>query len=164
MWAYMYHRDVIANLRVASNIHFFEDFLFNFYALAKASQISLMHGDFYKYLVNDESTNRQKVNDRRLTCLSVYEMIKSQIADKALKRRMQFFRMHCLLSVILAVAKDVHSDRSYYHTINLNARKMAAEVQFSPFVPLNYKMIHLAALTSPGLLIGFLRKFKYHDT
>ena len=164
MCANMYRKDIIADLRLNESIYYFEDFLFNFYAAMNSKQVSLLHGDYYEYYQNDESANHQRINAKRLSCLSIYEIVKNSIPEKSIDRRMQFFRMHCLLSIILAVAKCQNSEAFYYDAIRTSAQQMTLGVLLSPFVPLHYKMIHLFVLISPRLFIGFLRKYRYRVT
>ena len=167
LWAYLYKNDVVKNNYLNENIHFFEDFEFNFRVLQSSPRISLCHEKLYHYVINEGSTNSQNINDKRITCLSIYDEIIRKMENKnsnKLIKKASYFRAHFLMSVILSLSKsNKDSEEKYYGVVHRNAKCMLVDVLSSWHVPLKYKIVILMCAVNTHItskLIFLLRNGK----
>jgi len=163
LWAYLYSKDVIKNSYLNDEIHFFEDFELNYRVLSISSTVSICDQKLYNYRSNEGSINRQEINDKRTTCLKIYEIIIENLDDKNRKlvKYALHFRAHFLISVIASLSKSIDADDKYYNIAHKNAKGMLWEAMFSRFVSAKYKAIILMCSVNPYLLCKILYLIRY---
>ena len=161
LWAYLYTKNALNNITLNSNIHFFEDFEFNFKVLMQSNVVSLCDKKLYHYETNNESINSQSINDKRITCLKIYELISKEVELKVnfLSEYMQYFRAHFLCSVIISVIKSKNVDRRYFILIKKESIVAAPDVLRSKYVPVKYKVaIAVCSICPKVLYLGMFYK------
>lgn len=161
VWAYLYKKEIIKNVRLNDSIHFFEDFEFNYRVLTNVKSVALCYDNFYFYRAHDLSTNNQSINNKKMTCLEIFDLHKENIhkLDCNLVNYSIFFRSHFLISVIMSILKANDIDRKYTKTVNLKAKKIHLDVINSKYVPLSYKLAITIFLINPHLL-KLIKKLK----
>jgi len=154
LWAYLYKKEVIKNIRLNDNIHFFEDFEFNYRVLTNVESVALSFDNLYYYRVHELSTNNQSINNKRMTCLEIFDLHKENIhkSDCNVIPYSVFFRSHFMISVIMSILKSNKVDREYIRTANLKTIVMLLDVISSKYVPMNYKIAMVFYLINPSLL------------
>ena len=55
---------------------FFEDFEFNFRVLTSVESVALSFENLYYYRYHELSTNNQSINNKRMTCLEIFDLHK----------------------------------------------------------------------------------------
>lgn len=164
LWACLYSKNVIKHHKLHSEIHFFEDFEFNFRILSSLNRVSICKHKLYNYRSNDSSTNRQSINSKRMTCLEIYDLLikeSKQHTHKKLIKYGIFFRTHCIISVIASISKSETVKEEYYKLAVVNSKKMLFRTMISRYVPLDYKIVVLMFCLSPHLLANTVYKLKY---
>jgi glycosyltransferase EpsJ len=163
-WAYLYKKDIVKNNYLNEEVHFFEDFEFNFRALQSSHRISLCYERLYNYITNEESINSQKINDKRITSLNIYNDIIEDMKDKdnrQLIKQASFFRVAFLIGIILSLSRsNKEAEQKYYSIVHENAKGMIKDILFSFYVPLKYKIVILMCVMNTHLtcnLIHLLR-------
>ncbi|HHV97617.1 MAG TPA: glycosyltransferase [Clostridiaceae bacterium] len=159
VWAYLYSKDIIKNQYFNSEIHFFEDFEFNYRILSEASRISMCNQRLYNYRSHEDSANRQKINDKRMTCLKIFDIITKSRRD--IKKYAMYFRAHCLISIIASLSKSIDVEDGYYKIVHKNAKDMLLDVVFSSFVPIKYKAAIFMCSINPYLFCKILNLIRY---
>jgi len=161
--ACLYSKDIIKNCYLNDEIHFFEDFELNSRILSILSTVSICDQRLYNYRSNASSINRQEINDKRITCLKIYEIFIKNLENKSreLFKYALHFRAHFLISVIASLSKSKDADDKYYNIVHKNAKEMLWDVMFSRFVPIKYKVVILICSVNPYLLCKILYLVKY---
>ncbi|PKM49073.1 MAG: glycosyl transferase [Firmicutes bacterium HGW-Firmicutes-7] len=159
----LYSKDVIKNCRSNEEIHFFEDFELNYKILSRVKRVSISNQRLYNYRVNEGSINRREINDKRITCLKIYEIIIKNLEKKnrELFKYTLHSRAHFLISVIASLSKSKDADDKYYNIVHKNAKEMLWDVMFSRFVPIKYKAAILMCSVNPYLLCKILYLIRY---
>ena len=161
LWAILYRKESIERIRLSEDIHFFEDFLFNFGVLKLTNRVSLCDLMLYNYRITDSSVNAQIINKRKMSCLLIYDRllidndIKTNIDSKA-----QYFRMHCLLTCLLAASKSPYEASSiHFPVMQKHARHMFKDVFFSPYIGMTRKVICLCAAVDTHITCIMIKLF-----
>jgi len=163
LWAYLYSKDVIKNHFLNEQIHFFEDFEINYRILSSVSKVSLCKQKLYNYRINENSINSQKINDKRMTCLKIYDLltIDKELKNKDIIKYAMYFRSHCLISAIASLSKSIDPESKYYDIIYENVKVKFWRTIISTYVPIKYKVLISLYLINPYLLCKALKFFKY---
>lgn len=164
LWAYLYLKNVIKNCYLNDEIHFFEDFELNYRVLSISNTVSICDQKLYNYRSNEGSINRQEVNDKRPTCLKIYDIIIKNLDDKNRKlvKYALHFRAHFLISVIASLSKSMDVDDKYYNIVRKNAKGMLLDVLFSWRVPMKYKVAILMCAANTHLACKLIYLLEYN--
>lgn len=159
LWAYLYNREVIKNLRLDTNIHFFEDFEFNYRVLKTIKGVALCFNNMYYYRTHDLSTNSQALNPKRMTCLEIYELHKKEIQQSEcdLIKYSLFFRCHFLISIMISIAKSNKSNKECIIVTNDILKTLYFECFLSKIIPLDYKLAIFIFSIHPKLFKFFMK-------
>ncbi len=163
LWAYLYAKSVIKNCKLDNEIHFFEDFEFNFRILSTTSKVSICSQQLYNYRTNENSVNRQEINDKRITCLNICEPIIKNLEknSRELVKYAMYFKAHFLISVIVSLSKSKDADGKYYSIAREKAKNMLWEIMCSSFVPMKYKATILMFSVNPYIISESLFFLRY---
>lgn len=166
--AYLYRASTLNNLKAEEDIHFFEDFLFNVNFISRSNKLNLCKYDLYNYRLNLTSINHQQINEKKMSCLKIYDRVSSdlELKDKLeLKNAAQYFRTHFLISMILSLSKsDIPNKNllvSYVNRLQVEAEKMLSEVMASREVLILYKIVIVLMSKYPEELLKVIRLVKY---
>lgn len=161
LWAYMYSRKIIDGIKLNNQVHFFEDFEFNYHVLKKVNKVAICNKKLYSYEINDTSINRQSINDKKMTCLDVYNNITN---DYWLRNNnhfitiSQYFRSHFLISMLITIADTIGVvNYKYIKRVKIEAKGMLKEAIFSSHVPIIYKTIIAITAINPKISIAILK-------
>lgn len=168
VWAYLYRREIIDQIYLNEDIHFFEDFEFNYRILKRCNKISLCNEYLYEYRINDYSINMSCPIEKKLSSLIIYDQIRKDYKDKKIGSNLYKYsilaRVHLLLSILSSYAKlpkkEIHSKKEYELKIKNEARKMICDAFLSSYVPLLYKIAVIFSGLSP-LVIAKIIQLKY---
>lgn len=152
VWAYLYSAKTIKNLKFANNIHFFEDVLFNYQFFCKVKRIKLCSYNGYHYTSNPDSANNIELSEKKLSCLLIPEFIDKEETE------ISFFYAHCLISIILSMAKSKKSIKKYGDRINQKCKDFIPRINKS--VPLDYILVIFSAAYFPKITNASLRILK----
>lgn len=155
VWAYLYRSKDVKKIYFSKDIHFFEDFLFNFEFLCTVKKIQLYSYDGYHYTVNPDSANTSKLSEKKLSCLSIPLIIKLPFD---LEKELSFFHSHCLISLILSMSKDKDSFNRYGSIISKECKSFIPNIK--SLVPWIYKVIIILTAFFPGITTSILRLTK----
>jgi glycosyltransferase involved in cell wall biosynthesis len=164
LWAFLYKKDTIKNIRLNSDIHFFEDFEFNFRVLSTVNKISICDQRLYNYRENISSANNSSINYKRMTSLCIHKIIIEKLEEqyKELVKYAIYFKVHCIISIIACISKSEVVDIKYYSITKKHARNKLLQTLISNVVPLKYKIAVLLFSISPKLLTKSLYRFYYN--
>lgn len=164
LWAYLYKKDAIGDLRLDESIHFFEDFVFNVKVLKRAKCISLCKENLYHYEMSEGSINLQKINDKKVSCLKIYDDLIDEpflVDDGALKSKAEYFRAHFLAGTILTLSNSIDvAEKKYYDIVKEHARSTVVDTLRSRHVPIKYKMAIAASAVSPLVTAKIIKTVK----
>lgn len=164
LWACLYSRNIIKDLALNIDIHFFEDFEFNFKVLLNSNRVSMCDERLYNYRKNETSANSQGINGKRMTCLNIYDLIITKIerGDDEYLKYASYFRAHCIITCILSISKSHEVKEKYYKIVYLNAKLRIKETIFSQYVPFRHKATILAFLIFPRIFPKILYYINSH--
>jgi len=163
VWAYLYSKKVIKKNYFNEEIHFFEDFEFNYRILSTIDKVSICDLKLYNYRTHGNSTNSQKINDRRITCLKICDSIKKDLENKGrdIVKIAVYFRAHLLISVIASLSKSKNADDKYFKIVCKKSRDIIWDIIFSNYVPLRYKILILVFSINPKFFSKIIKLIKY---
>ena len=161
--ACLYSKNIIKEKTLNKNIHFFEDFEFNFRILLESKVVSVCNKKLYNYRANETGANHQEINEKRMTCLNIYESVTSKIRNynTNLEKYAAYFRAHCLISIISSLSKKKKAKNEYYTISQDHAKKMLCNTMSSRFVPFTYKFAILIFSLFPKATTNFIYYIKY---
>lgn len=160
MWAYLYKADLVKDIKLSDDIHFFEDFEFNFKYLKKCKRVSVCKGNYYNYRNNPESINHQDFNAKKLSCLRIYDkIIKDSFVfyNEALNKKAVFFRANFVISMIVSLSRSSAVDKRDLSVLKRNNRIVFFEAFFSKYVPVKYKLVMFCFLISSTVTVRLIR-------
>lgn len=148
LWAYLYKKEVLKDIRLNNDIHFFEDFEFNYRVLKNIDNIALSYDNLYYYRAHELSTNNQLFNKKRITCLQIFDLHKESInkSDCNIAPYSIFFRSHFIISVIINIIKSNNVDKKYITITKIKLKEMLYDAVFSKYVPISYKLLMISYL------------------
>src|SRR5690606_10396319 len=143
LWAYLYKAETIKSLALDKDVHFFEDFLFNFEVLKSVEWVSLVNKDYYCYRFHDASTNSQGVTLKRLTCLNIVDKIRSYIDSDVgldyLRSDVVFTQAHFIVGVLTPLNFNNFKYSEEYVSVVMSALDDSLKiVVLSKIVPFKY--------------------------
>ncbi len=141
MCAYLYSASLVKLVTINPEIHFFEDFLFNYMFLFKANSISAVDKLYYNYRANPQGANHSSLSSKKLSCLNIYDLICEDARRNKHIAELQFFRSHCLIAMIIAAAKLDKRPKDICAKLRGEARKISKDISGNKNVPLKYKVI-----------------------
>lgn len=157
MWAYLYEANIIKSITLSKDIHFFEDFEFNYKVLRKCKYVSICNEVFYQYRKNLLSVNHQEINDRKVSCLMIHEKIKNDMYvknDKDLYQKSLFFKSNFIISMIISLASSSNDKQKFYNEVVRNQLDgFIIELVKSTYIPFLYKPLLIAFNISPKTTI-----------
>ncbi|HFX3824560.1 TPA: glycosyltransferase family 2 protein [Enterococcus faecium] len=154
VWAYLYKADIVKQCSFSEEVHFFEDLLFNYDVLRKATKIQLESYAGYHYIYNSNSANSSPLSCKKMSCL----LIPDYINDNSLKNECTFFKAHCLIALILSLAKSKSSKKIFLKKISNECKSI--DIIRNPFVPINYKVLIYGTAFFPRTFINLLKIFR----
>lgn len=160
MCAYLYDAKIVKNIELSKDIHFFEDFEFNYKLLKKCNFISICDQIFYKYRKNLLSVNHQEINSKKVSCLMIHHKIKDDSYiknNKELYQKSLFFKSNFIISMIISSASSSIVNQKNYNPIIKNELKgFFLEIMKSKYIPLTYKTLLIVFNISPSLTIQIM--------
>lgn len=145
LWAYLYKKNTLKSIRLNNEIHFFEDFEFNYKVLKSCKSVSICEENLYFYRANELSINAQGVNDKRLTCLLISREIYRdliQLNNKDLIKKLTFIESHFLISVLAPLKFPIQKSQKKYAILTQQfARVILPRVIFSIHTTIKQKVI-----------------------
>lgn len=164
MWAYLYEANLIKDTRLSEDIHFFEDFEFNYNILKKCKNISLCDEVLYKYRKNLLSINHQEINAKKLSCLIIHEKVKNDISildNKKLYKKSLFFKSHFIVSMILSIASsDKAKQKEFSSQLRKNVKDFGYELISAKYIPFTYKNLITLFYISPKATVRLIKIVK----
>ncbi len=163
MWAYLYKAELVRDIVLSEDIHFFEDFEFNYNVLKKCNVISVCNKDFYNYRQNPESINHQEINAKKISCLKIYKKLKSEIDELGdeLAEKALYFRAHFIVSMILAFASSGSTRREGFGLqIRDDARGFFLKMIKAKYVPVTHKLVIISFSVWPWFATGMVNLAK----
>ena len=141
MCAYLYSAYIVKSITIDHEIHFFEDFLFNYMFFSKADSISVVDELYYNYRVNPQGANHSSLDSKKMSCLNIYDLICKEAKGNKHIAELQFFRSHCLIAMIIAAAKLEKIPKEICTKLKDEARKISKDISMNKNIPLKYKTI-----------------------
>lgn len=141
LWAYLYTRDVLRGVILNDKVHYFEDFEFNALVLKNSKKVSLCNEMLYNYNINDESINAQDINDKKITCLRIYDNLSKIVLPNNVIKHMSFFRAYFYINVFVNLYNSRKIDEKYFKLLAREARKLLLSSIASINVPVKYKAV-----------------------
>lgn len=166
LWAYLYTKESLKGKILNEDIHFLEDFEFNYRILTNGVEtVSLINLDLYLYNTNPESLNSQKISEKKLSLLNIIDIVENNListnADKKTIDSSIHFKSHFVTSSILSLAKSKDTEKEiYYKKIKKYTEKVLGITYFSSKVSLIEKALLVGFYTQPDLTIKIIRKMK----
>lgn len=156
MWAGVYPTKLVKQVKSFPDIHFFEDFMFNYMILHKVERVAMCYGKFYHYMDNEESINHQGINEKRMSCLKIIPMIRQggELYDERLQEKSIFAVAHFLISNIIYLKYHDENSKKYFGRLKEQCRKYRKEIVLAKNVPWSYKGVIWICGSSP-LLVSY---------
>lgn len=163
LWSYLYSKEIIEDTRLNEEIHFFEDLDFNFKVFSRLNKISLCYEELYHYETNEGSINAQAINDKKITCLKIFDQPenKSIIEKYELCEYSSYSKAHFLVSLILIMSKLKNRDKNYYNIVKNYARSILKETLESRQIGRTFKSVVLLSSIDPLALCKVIYIMKY---
>lgn len=121
----LYHNSLIKQNYLNCNIHYFEDFEYQFRVLDKVTSISICNTPWYYYSKRENSANHQDMNDHVISCLKIADIINKKVAQDykefiglAKKLYPYFLKM-----TIGYLSKSNYVEEKYFKIITKKTRK-----------------------------------------
>lgn len=162
MCAYLYKAEIVKKTLVSIDIHFFEDFYFNYNILKKCSSISIHEGEFYHYRKNLQGANHQKINSKIVSCLRIHRKIKDDIIyDKNIYDKSLFFHAHFIISMILKLSlSNLTKEKPLVKAVSSEVKLYRSKILLSKYVPYQYRLIIAAFSISPNKAVASVKIFR----
>lgn len=164
MCAYLYEASLIKNIGLSKDIHFFEDFEFNYNVLKKCKNISLCDKAPYNYRKNLLSVNHQEINAKKMSCLNIYNKIRSDVyffKNQDLYKSSLFFKSHFIVSMILSIASsDKAKQKEFSSQLRENGKDFSYEIISTKYIPFTYKTLIILFSISPKATIRLIKIVK----
>jgi glycosyltransferase involved in cell wall biosynthesis len=155
LWACLYRRDIVGNIRLNEEVHFFEDFEFNTKILMNSKQVALCRDRLYQYEINETSINSQKINEKKISCLEIYDSLLQEpyiCDDPILKSKAAYFRAHFMVSIILSLSDSLDiAEKKHFVLVKENALKTLKDSLKSRHVPTKHKIVIFFTALSPSI-------------
>jgi len=165
LWAYLYKKDTLKSIWLSNEIHFFEDFEFNFKALKICKSISICEEDLYFYRTNELSINAQGVNDKRLTCLLISSKVYRELLqfnNKDLIKKLIFLESHFLITVLAPLRFPIQkSHKKYALSAQQFARNILPRVIFSMHTTTKQKIVTTLVAININLSVFLWTKLRF---
>ena len=164
MWSGIYSLEIARKVIINDNIHFLEDFLFNYAILQKIDKVALCEGRYYNYTENAESINHQSINDKRMSCLQIADklLVGGPYYCKEMERYIPFVIAHCLIANLVILKPNAKKERQYYNALKDYSKKYGNVIRKAECVPKSYKALTVLTAISPALVsyIMILKKLR----
>ncbi len=149
VWAGLYKKEIALQVGFDTNIHFFEDFYFNFQVLEKTDKVSIVNGHYYRYEKSDNSCNSSGLNWKRLSCLNVIPTLleKTKKFDFLNTSIIGFTIAHFLICNILFLYPS--NVNTYGFFLQKQCKKHVGSIALNGNVPISYKFLIFLCLISP---------------
>lgn len=160
MWAYLYKTDLVKDIKLSDDIHFFEDLEFNFNYLKACDKVSICKGGYYNYRANLDGINHQGLNAKKLSCLNIHDRIikdSSVFCNEYLNRRSVFFRANFVISMIVSFSRSSFVDKRDLSVLKRNNYMVFFGSFFSKYVPVKYKLVMFCFLISSAVTVRLIR-------
>ncbi|WP_074454268.1 glycosyltransferase family 2 protein [Marinobacter sp. X15-166B] len=168
LWAYLYKREVVQEISLKEDIHFFEDFEFNYRILKSCRLISLCSENLYYYRDNTSSINSQGANSKRLTCLLIPEYMRQDMKREKNRvglRRLCYLESYFIVALLVVLRAPLTSyEQEYLKKVCSHIRRVWFRLILSTCTPLKSKVfILLAALDGRAAIFcwDLLRRSKH---
>ena len=155
LWAYLYHKDLIKNIQLNNEIHFFEDLEFNIRILMAVKKISICNDALYNYRNNLDSINNVQINDKHLSCLKISNYLESH-NNKCSINSFNYINSHFIVSLILKLVKNKRYEDKYILSIKTHIKKYLNNIVIDLKVPIMYKLILIAFMVEHKGVINLL--------
>ena len=161
MWAYLYETKLIKDIGLSEDIHFFEDFEFNYNVLKQCKNISLCNEVLYNYRNNLLSVNHQEINAKKISCLMIHGKVKNDISilnNKKLYQKSLFFKSHFIVSMILSIASsDEANQKEFSSQLRKHGNDFGYELISTKYIPFTYKALIILFSISPKATIRLIK-------
>lgn len=148
VWAGLYPRQLAIQVGFDAEIHFFEDFYFNFLILKKIKKVSLVYGKPYHYECDFFSCNSSGLNEKRISCLKIIPRLIEESKDCFINESAIMFAIsHFLICNVLFL--NFSNVGKYGILLQKECRKYLKSILFSKKVPIVYKILSVTCSISP---------------
>jgi glycosyltransferase involved in cell wall biosynthesis len=132
LWSCLYSKELLREKYLNEEIHFFEDFEFQFRVLLNAKQIAICNKAWYDYRQREGSANNQQINEKVLSCLSIPNIIELLLKDNNQKfiKLAHNLNVNFLLYAINSLAKSHKVNKQYYKIISYYSKKNLITILF----------------------------------
>lgn len=160
MCAYMYPISLIKNVNFEKEIHFFEDFLFNYIVLQQVKKIFLCYENFYHYELNVNSINHAGLNEKRVSCMKIIPDLleNGRFYNKNVKEECVFTVSHFLISNIAVLS--IKDSKKLKLLVKENCKRYSKIIRKSKLVSLKSKIAIFIGSYSINIIaiLNFIRK------
>lgn len=151
LWAYLYKKELLIDISLNENIHFFEDFDFNFRVIFKSKFISICTEKLYYYRQHSGSINHQGVHVKRLSCLDIPKLISDYLYkcdQHYLIKKVSYLDAYFIFTALSPLKFPLNKENVEYTKLIINhARNTLLSIIFSKSVPVKFKVfVSLVAL------------------
>lgn len=121
----LYHASLIKQNYLNCNIHYFEDFEYQFRILDKVTSISICRTPWYYYTKREDSANHQDMNDKVISCLKIADIINEKVKKRYIEYEPLSKRLYpyFLKMTIGYLGKSSYVEDKYFKIITKKSRK-----------------------------------------
>lgn len=154
----MYARSVVKNSRLSPEIHFWEDFEFQYRMLLNASQIGIVSKPAYHYFMREGSANHSEINPKIMSCMKMPQIILSEGVITMMQKHniYAYFIFQCMIVYI----KSQNPNLVYRSSIIEYIREGVRSIVFSNVIKNKHKITLLMFSIFP-LFVCRILKQKY---
>ncbi|EKO3740265.1 glycosyltransferase [Vibrio metschnikovii] len=157
LWAYLYKAELVSNIRLNKDIHFFEDLDFNARFLLNSNIVSIVTDELYFYRTNPSSINRQGVTSKRLSCMQIPKLLHSYclaVNNKRLIKKINYLEAYFILSTLEPLKPPINGfEVKYSKMVVLHARRVLLKVIISSQIPIKFKFFVFLVAINPILAL-----------
>lgn len=158
LWAYLYKKETLKNIKLSTDIHFFEDFEFNLRILSNCEKVSVEIDNIYNYRHHFGSTNSQKLSNRKLSCLKIYDKINPHLqalGDAKIINDSIYFRARFLFGLICIAEKN--SDKNLLDQLEIYSRRILIESIRSNLINSWHKILISSCAINIKIITHFIK-------
>lgn len=130
LWTSIYDSKLIKGFYLNEEIHFWEDFEYQFRILSAAKSCAIYQKPLYHYSINYESANHKGINDKVFSCLKVSDLIIENSKEMPLEIRKLAvgLELKFLCAVFNSMLTSKMVDKKYYIQIKTYAKEKIKKI------------------------------------
>ncbi len=153
VWAHLYSRNALSDVRFDEEVGLFEDLLFNFEVLRRVDTVAVLDGAYYHYSPGPTGANLGPFSETYLSALAVCARLRRFLRrETALLQQLSVLETHCLELNTYKIALSTDVPRRTYPCVRSFARSLVHVALRPSPLHLRGRLLILSSAVSPRLV------------